>query len=188
MIDINHTNKFIKKTISKKLSFLFILIITLLVLSACSLNKNIKVQNEIFCSCSPSPSLDNFKGFFIVKLDSNTIELEEFIYIVGIRQHYGKGKLSHVSKNKITFVCDPIIFQDSIKYHYPYTDLRPVFNWRAHEYDYIKIISNKELIYFMKNEKKYKKIILRSDSCDYIRELEEWSVIMNPKLTPILNF
>jgi hypothetical protein len=66
--------------------------------------------------------------------------------------------------------------------------LDPVFNWRAHEYDYIKIISNKELIYFMKNEKKYKKIILRSDSCDCIRELEEWSVIMNPKLTPILNF
>lgn len=160
----------------------------MLILSACSLNQNINVQNKFFCSCSPSPSLDNFKGFFVVKLDSNHIELEEFVYTVGIWQGYGKGEWSYVSNNKIKFVCDSILFQDSIKYRYPDVTFVPVFNWRAHENDYIKVISDQEIIYFMKDGERYKKITLRTDSCDCLREVEERSVIINKTLMPILNF
>ena len=167
-------NKINKEMIIQKISFI---IITIVLLHSCSLNKNIKAPSGLFCSSSSSS--EYHYGFnFIIKLDSNNIELEEFVRTVGIRQYYGKGEWSYISKNKIVFVCDCISTWDSINNPYYISPL----NWNTYAYDeYLKIISDKKIIYYEKIGKKSRKVILRSDWCDCIPDREK-SIIINSQI------
>lgn len=173
-------NSIAKERITKKLSFL---LITLVLLNSCAINKNIKDESGLFCSFSSSCDDYIYGCNLIIKLDSNNIELEEFTHSVGIGQYYGKGKWSYISKKRIVFECDNIPAWDSINNPY----YRPPLNWNPYSYkEYIKKISDKKIIYFVKIGKRYRKTILRSDWCDCIPE-REISIIINgqiPQQTP----
>ena len=104
MLSFIFINRIIKEILTTKISFL---IITLVLLNGCTLNKNIKAPSGVFCSYSSSCDY-SYGCNLIIKLDSNKIELEEFARTVGKRQYYGKGKWSYISKNKMVFVCDNI--------------------------------------------------------------------------------
>jgi hypothetical protein len=171
---INLKNKIIKKSL---INFFLFLFITTIVLNSCSLNKNTENKSTIFCSYSSS--IDYSYGYnLIIKIDSNKIELESFVRSVGVRQYYGKAKWSYISKNKIGFKCDNISEWDSINNPYFSSPL----NWNPYsDEEYIKLISDKKIIYVVKIGKKKNEIILRSDWCDCIPDSEK-SIIINGQL------
>ena len=136
----------------KKLSFLFIVLV---LLNSCATN-NCKNIRGIFCS-----SGDNK---YVFKLDSNNVfEIEIIILNVGIQHYYCKGEYSYTSMNKIIIECDSMPDLDRS------TILKlggepAVWNPYSHK-EYIKLVSNKEVVLF--NEY-YKKVILRYEWCDCI--------------------
>lgn len=162
-------HKIIVNVLIKKILFLFIISV---LLNNCAINKNIKDESRLFCSFSSSCDDYIYGCNLIIKTDSNNIELEEFTHSVGIGQYYGKGKWSYISKKRIIFECDSITEWDWEAHPY-----QPEI-WNPNSYkEYIKKISDKKIIYFVKIGKRYRKTILRSDWCDCIPEKERSIII-----------
>jgi hypothetical protein len=148
-----------------KIKFSLFLII-LILLNSCVIKNNFEHKKGLFCSYTSSIEDNNSK--YIIKFDSNNIEIEEMTFHVGVGRFYGKGKWSYISNNKIIFECD------SDKKYYYYSSIA----WDSYPFKgYIKKISDKKIIFYEKYEGRYIKIILQSDWCDCIPDGEKSIII-----------
>lgn len=139
----------------KKLSILCIL---LAFFNSCITNRNVENKERIFCSPHEIAT-------YILKIDTNFLEIEEIVRTVGVGHYYCKGGWSYVSKKLIIFECDT-----TLKMYYSV----PLFKWNPYSYDeYVKVVSKNKALYVRRDNK----IILKHKWCDCVPERKNSLII-----------